>query len=35
MKATFPQFKVNASENLRKFSTNLDENGIDLLTKMV
>ncbi len=32
---TFPQWKVNGNENLKKMSTNMDEVALDLLTKMV
>lgn len=35
MKTNFPKWKVNGNENIRKMATSLDENGIDLLTKMV
>lgn len=35
MKTSFPKWTVNGNENLKKMCTNLDEVGIDLLTKMV
>lgn len=35
MKMTFPQWKVNGNENLRKYATNFDETALDLLTQLV
>ena len=35
MKMSFPQWKVNGNENLRKACTNFDETAIDLLTQLV
>lgn len=35
MKMTFPQWKVQGNELLRKACTNFDEAGIDLLTQLV
>ena len=35
MKATFPKWTVNGNENIRKMAVNFDEQGLDLLTKMV
>jgi serine/threonine protein kinase len=35
MKITFPQWKVNGNENLRKTCTNFDETGIDLLSQLL
>lgn len=35
MKMTFPKWKVNGNENLRKASTNFDETALDLLTQLV
>ena len=32
---SFPQWKVNGNENLRKACTNFDETAIDLLTQLV
>jgi len=34
-KLTFPKWKVNAEENLRKLAVNMDSVALDLLTKMV
>lgn len=34
-KATFPQWKCNAYENLKKMSYNMDEQALDLMFKMV
>jgi cyclin-dependent kinase 2 len=35
MKMTFPKWKVNGNENLRKMATNFDETALDLLTQLV
>lgn len=35
MKLSFPQWKVNGIDNLKKLSVNMDETAIDLLARMV
>lgn len=35
MKMSFPKWKVNGNENIRKACTNFDETAIDLLTQLV
>lgn len=35
MKMTFPKWKVNKEENIRKLCRNFDETAIDLLTQMI
>ena len=35
MKATFPKWVVNGNEKIRKEAVNMDEQALDLLTKMV
>lgn len=35
MKMSFPNWKVNGNENLRKLATNFDETALDLLTQLV
>ena len=35
MKMSYPKWKVNGNENLRKMATNFDETALDLLTGLV